>query len=299
MAQSRQRSNKRRPNQRRRSSSERRVAGLATLPPPEGPLLELPADRARNQAWPQRASIVVGLVIGLLAFVLAVPADLIVALVLGVLVGVGAGLLTVPAALAAANRNLGGTAVEVDDVPRVASLLEVLGATFGVAPAGLRLIDDPVPNAAMVASKDGVTIVLTSGLLSSLTLVELEGVLGHLLARQRLDAVRRSSVGAGLALLLGPIGRRPGVAHNLTGNGGLFRADEIAAVTVRYPVGLAGALGKMVDGPLPAQGSIFSSSVYDTMRWIFVDPSIARRSAEEMVGDVDATSVRQAALSEW
>ena len=299
MAQSRQRSNKRRPNQRRRSSSERRVSGLATLPPPEGPLLDLPSDRARNQAWPTRAAVVVGVGIGFLAFLLAVPADLIVAIVLGVLVGIGAGLVVIPATLAAANRNLGGVAVELDEVPRVASLLDVLGATFGVAPASLRVIEDPVPNAAMVASKDGVNIVLTTGLLSSLTLIELEGVLGHLLARQRLDAVRRSSVGAGLALLLGPIGRRPAVAHRLIGEGGLFRADEIAAVTVRYPVGLADALGKMIDGPVPASGSLFSSSVYDSTRWLFVDPSIARRSSEEMLGDVDATTVRREALSEW
>ena len=246
-----------------------------------------------------RAAIVVGVVVGLLAFVLALPADLVVAIVLGVLVGVGAGFVVIPASLAAANRNLGGAPVELEEIPRVASLLDVLGATFGVAPARLRLLDDPVPNAAMVGSKDGVTILLTTGLLSSLTLVELEGVLGHLLARQRLDAVRRSSVGAGLALLLGPVGRKPSVAHHLTGRGGLFRADEIAAVTVRYPVGLSGALAKMIDGPLPTGGSLFSSPVYDATRWLFVDPSIARRSADEAIGDVDATSVRQAALSEW
>ena len=299
MAQSRQRSNKRRPNQRRRSSSERRVSGLATLPPPEGPLLTLPAERAQNQAWPLRAAITVGVIIGLLAFLLALPADLIVAIILGILVGVGAGFLVVPASLAAANRNLGGSPVDLDEVPRVASLLDVLGATFGVAPSRLRLLNDAVPNAAMVDSKDGATIVLTTGLLASLTLIELEGVLGHLLARQRLDAVRRSTVGAGLALLLGPIGRRPGVAHGLTGKGGLFRADEIAAVTVRFPVGLAGALSTMIDGPLPTDSSLFASSVYDTTRWLFIDPSIARRTVDELVGDVDATAVRRAALFEW
>ena len=189
--------------------------------------------------------------------------------------------------------------VELEDAPRVASLLDVLGATFGVAPSRLRVVTDPVANAAMVDGKDGPTIVLTTGLLSTLTLVELEGVLGHLLARQRLDAVRRGTVGAGLALLLGPIGRRPNVAHRLTGRGGLFRADEIAAVTVRYPVGLAGALATMINGPLPQSGSLFASPVYDTTRWLFVDPSIARRAADEMVGDVDATTVRMAALLEW
>jgi len=44
---------------------------------------------------------------------------------------------------------------------------------------------------------------------------------------------------------------------------------------------------------------LFSSAVYDATRWLFVDPSIARRSAEEEIGDVDATAVRQAALAEW
>ena len=275
------------------------MTGLATLPPPEGPLLGLAEDRSRNQGWPVRAAIVVGVIIGVLAFLLALPADVVVAIIIGILVGVGVGLLVIPASLAAANRNLGGSLVDLDDLPRVSALLDVLGSTFGVAPASVRVIDDAVPNAAVVAAKYGVSLILTTGLLSSLSLVEIEGVLGHLLARQRLEAVRRSTIGAGLALLLGPIGRRSGVAHRLTGIGGLFRADEIAAVTVRYPVGLCDALAKMVDGPLPAGGSLFSSVVYETTRWLFVDPSIARRSVDEALGDIDATSVRRAALAEW
>ena len=55
----------------------------------------------------------------------------------------------------------------------------------------------------------------------------------------------------------------------------------------------------MIDGPLPTDSSLFASSVYDTTRWLFIDPSIARRTVDELVGDVDATAVRRAALFEW
>ena len=253
----------------------------------------------RNRRWSAKASVVAGIVVGSLSALLAVAVSIPVAIVLGIVVGVGVGLLLVPASSAAAERAVVGTPVPMGAVPRIDSLVDVLCATFGVAPPVVTMIDDPVLNAALVERKGAMTMMLTTGLLEELSLVELEGVLAHLLSRQRLDAVTRGSVGAGLALLLGPIGRKPSVAHRLTGVGSLFRADEIAAVTVRYPTGLAEALRKMAGGPLPTKESFFSTRSFLAVRWLFVDPSIARRSAQEAFGDVDATSVRLSSLDEW
>lgn len=289
-----QRSRKRRP-----AGAQRKVAGLATLPPPEGPLLGVDAIRARNERWGVMAAVVIGVVLGLIGGLIALPLNVWAALAVGVLTGVLAAVFVPRAAVFGSVRLVSGTPVDAGSVPRVATLLEGLCATFGVPQPSLSLIADPVRNAAIVSRKGEATLVLTSGLVETLSLVEMEGVVAHLLARQRLAAVHRSTFGAGLAIILGPLGRRPGIAHALTGAAGLFHADEIAAVTVRYPVGLATALGSMAQGPLPTKGSLFSSPIYDATRWLFIDPSIGRRTPHEELGDVDATGVRRAALEEW
>jgi hypothetical protein len=84
----------------------------------------------------------------------------------------------------------------------------------------------------------------------------------------------------------------------MMGVGRLFRADEIAALTTRYPTGLAGALAKMEQGPLPEPSSFFASQAYKTVRWLFIDPSIARRASEDEIGDLDATATRRQLLEE-
>jgi hypothetical protein len=79
----------------------------------------------------------------------------------------------------------------------------------------------------------------------------------------------------------------------------LFRADAVAAVAVRYPLGLRDGLNKMANASLPQAGSLFTSPRFDVLRWLFVDPSVARRSREDSFDDLDATSVRCSALEEW
>ena len=129
---------------------------------------------------------------------------------------------------------------------------------MGVATPSVAVLVDEVPNAAIVATKAGPTVVLTTGLVSALSVVELEGVLAHLLARQRLEAVERGTAGGGVALLLGALGRRGAIAHRLIGQGRLLRADEVAALAVRYPPGLAAALGSWSAAGAPAPGSLFA-----------------------------------------
>ena len=229
----------------------------------------------------------------------AIPGGPIVMVPVFVLVAVAVAVFVHHNAATATVHAIGATAVELSRVPRVEALLDSLSASFGVAIPELALLDDQIPNATIVARGGVRTIIVTSGLLARCTVVELEGVLGHLLARERLGWVERATTGGGIALLLGPIGRRGSFAHSLVGKGALFRSDEIAAATVRYPTGLANALQVMIDAPIPEEGSFFASNSFDALRWLFVDPSVAHRSREEAFDDVDATSVRRSALLEW
>jgi hypothetical protein len=55
----------------------------------------------------------------------------------------------------------------------------------------------------------------------------------------------------------------------------------------------------MEGAPKPAGNSIFGAGRFGASRWIWIDPSVGTRDAASVPGDLDATSVRVAALSEW
>ena len=261
-----------------------------------GALSIFDAERRGNHHWPRRAALTGAVVGGLVVVAIFALLSLPIAVVLGLLTGVGIYFLIRRAAPGGVVRSIGAGVVEPGQLPRVETLLDGLSVTMGVAKPSVAVLLDQVPNAAIVADRNGPSIIVTTGLVAALSVVELESVLAQLLAQQRLDAVERGTTGAGIALLLGSLGRRR--AHALTGRGRLFRADELAALAVRYPPGLAAALGIMEQAAPPAEGSFFASSVYDSLRWLFVDPSVSRRSREEALGDLDATSVRRRKLEE-
>lgn len=263
-----------------------------------GPLTGVDAIRKRNHRWPTMAYLLFGLMFGLIGALICLPISIVAFIPLGVLIWIFMAWLLSKWAPGGPGRVIGGAEIAPGQLPRVEVLLDALAASFGVTIPSITILEDPVINAGMYGTRLAPTIVLTSGLLNALDLIELEGVLAHFLAHERLDAVQRGSAGAGLALLLGPIGRREKTAHRLTGRGRLYEADEIAALTIRYPKGLAAALAKMEVGPLPSQQSFFASVYYSPLRWLFLDPSILRRSDDEVLGDLDATSVRRRALGE-
>jgi len=281
-----------------RRPPERTVPGVEVHAEANGPLAGLDAERQRNRRWPLAASVVSGIVVGVIFSVIGIPMSIGIGIAVGVLTAVLAGFMVRRGAPAATVRNIGAAPVEPGALPRVETLLIGLSATMGVATPAIGVLVDEVPNACVIGTRATPTVVVTTGLVNALSVVELEGVLSHLLAQQRLEAVERGTFGAGLALLLGGIGRRGSLAHRLTGTGRLYRADELAALTVRYPLGLAAALRKMEQAALPEKGSLFASPVYATIRWLFVDPSIARRAKTDEIGDIDATGVRRHVLEE-
>ena len=127
---------------------------------------------------------------------------------------------------------------------RLAVCVEALGLGTGLPVPQLAVIDDEAPTAlAYGRGPRTSTIAVTTGLLHSLSPVEMEGTLAHLLARIADGTARRDTHLASLALLGGP----PGVAlasRYLDGSR-VVAADVAAAQLTRFPPGVAGALRHM------------------------------------------------------
>jgi hypothetical protein len=192
---------------------------------------------------------------------------------------------------------IGARLADEDDNPRLFNVTEGLCATFGLSMPTLHILDDPVLNAcALGRDARRADLVLTSGLLRTLHLVELEGVIAHELAHVKRGDNGVSCVAITLATLWG--GEK--TLRRCLGENREYRADVVGASVVRYPSGLLGALCSMMESPPPAEGSFFASpSRFGSTRWVWIDPAVGRREEPVRPGDLDATRVRAAALSEW
>lgn len=180
----------------------------------------------------------------------------------------------------------GGTS---KDQQRLITVIDRLAATFGVTDVSAFIIEDPGYNAALVPNGASFSLFVTSALMGDFALIELEGVVAHCLARQRLGVLTRQSVAS--ATPLSDENRRV-----LASTGMAYRADEVAAAAIRYPLGLAGALRKCAATPLPAD-SFFATSKFDGWRWIWFDVWCDRR--ERDLSDLDDVEIRALALEEW
>jgi Zn-dependent protease with chaperone function len=175
------------------------------------------------------------------------------------------------------------------DDQRLATIVDRLGATFGLHEITSRIVSDEGYNAALLPSASGLTLLVTSALMRDFELIEIEGVVAHLMARQRLGELERLAAAA-------VSGRAFAEAHRLAGEASAYRADEVAAAGIRYPQGLAQALAKCAAQVVP-EGSYFASAAYGATRWVWFDVYADRPSPIE--GDVDEAGVRARALAEW
>ena len=179
----------------------------------------------------------------------------------------------------------GGTAM---DRLRLTTVMDRLAATFGVDAVNTYIVSDPGYNAALVPSGAGLSFFVTDALMRDFELIELEGVVAHCLARHRLGLLLRESVAA--VAVTNDESRR-----TLAGQGLAYRADEVAAVAIRYPPGLAGALRKCASQQLSST-SFFAGPTYAQWRWIWFDIWSGRASD---LGDLDDVELRARALEEW
>ncbi len=175
------------------------------------------------------------------------------------------------------------------DRQRLATVVDRLSATFGVDGVSAVIIDDEGYNAALMRRGGGLALYVTSSLLRDFELIELEGVVAHCLARQRLGLVERQCIAASVSL-------DDATRRSLAGIGQCYRADEVAAAAIRYPLGLANALHRCADQVTPP-GSYFVSPAFSTTRWSWFNP-FADRSTSDL-SDLDDPLLRSLALEEW
>ncbi len=195
-------------------------------------------------------------------------------------------------------RRIGAVPVaDEDEYPRLYNVTEGLCATFGLGMPALHVVQDDVPNAcALGRDARRADLVVTTGLLRTFQLVELEGVIAHELAHVKRGDNGVSCVGITLATLVG--GEK--TLRRCVGENREYRADVVGASVDRYPSGLLSALCAMIEAPPPAPGSFFATANrFGPTRWVWIDPSVGHRQDALEPGDLDATSVRAAALSEW
>jgi Zn-dependent protease with chaperone function len=247
--------------------------------------------------------------------ILCLAAGVLPALVLGVVLGLVAGpvvgavvavvVLAVVAvvayrqAVALALAFVGGRPVRPEAVPALATQVDGLCGTFGVRVPQLRLVDEAVPNSCALAGPGGrEVLVVTTGLLARLDLIELEGVLAHELSHvKRHDAVV-SAVAVATVGVLAALTGADRVVHRAVGRGREYGADQAAVLAVRYPPGLHGALCAFGAGTRPQPGSVFTGRRWSATRWIWIDPMVGAPDPAPG-GELDATAVRMEALGQW
>lgn len=172
---------------------------------------------------------------------------------------------------------------------RLVTVLDRLSATFGVDDVSAFIVSDQGYNAAFVPDGSRYSLFVTSAMMADFDLIELEGVVAHCLARQRLGLLDRQSLACRGKL-------SEDTRRALAGVGQAYRADEVAAASIRYPLGLAAALRKCERQEL-SPDSFFLTSTYDQWRWVFFDQHRDRRSND--LSDLDDVELRARALEEW
>lgn len=180
----------------------------------------------------------------------------------------------------------GGTS---KDRQRLMTVLDRLTATFGVDEVNAHIIEDAGYNAALVPNGPKFAFFVTSAMMRDFELIELEGVVAHCMARQRLGILTRESVSA-LGNVTAPQRRA------IAGPGLTYRADEVAAAAIRYPLGLAGALRKCARQAL-TPASFFATAQYDKWRFIWFNVWSDRQTPD--LSDLDDVELRALALEEW
>ncbi len=172
---------------------------------------------------------------------------------------------------------------------RLVTVLDRLAATFGVDHVSAFIVSDHGYNAALVPDGQKYSLFVTSAMMQDFELIELEGAVAHCLARQRLGLLEREALSAVSAL-------SDQARRELAGPAQAYRADEVAAASIRYPLGLAGALRKCARQQL-APDSFFASPTYDQWRWVFFNPWSDRVTSD--LSDLDDPELRARALEEW
>jgi Zn-dependent protease with chaperone function len=266
-----------------------------------------PSRSARRRALTIAAvpAVVVAVVVGV---VVALAASVVVGVVAGAVAGLAWWIVTLLGGRRVLLRALGAHEPDEGTIARAENLVDGLCATMGLVAPEMLVVDDPSCNAMAVGWRPGdAALVVTSGLLSSLGPVSLEGVLAHELAHIKRGDIAPATVAAAVLLPLAAVTPAAAVVvHRWAGIGREFRADAVAVGVTRFPPGLRDALATMVEGPVPvAPSPLADSAVARATRWLWAvalpSPETVGADVPEvdlLTGQLDAPVVRIAALDE-
>lgn len=223
-------------------------------------------------------------VIGILLFAV-LPGPWWIGLLLGVIVAVALVWLRLRNADQRILSVLGGGLLQADGSVRLENLVQGLALAGGVEEPEIVVLSDPARNAMVLRRSGRNHLVVTQGLLQSLEVIELEGVVAELMTRLKNGDAESATIGAALfgqPILDGPLRSllRPvasmGFARLLDDDRDL-EADRQAVRLTRYPPGLLSALKTMGRGDVSPK----ANSVGLGHLWL-VDP--AAREAEAADG---------------
>ena len=166
------------------------------------------------------------------------------ALVVAAVVAIGSGIIVGRCSVGAVRRSLSARPALVGEFPRLHNTVDGLCLTHGIEHPGLFVIDSLAGNAAALAGPNGALIVLTTGAVDRLGLVELEALVAHLLVRCADDHLRVETTAAAM-------GRIPGTSLGLAvGSDGpdrMVRTDLHGADLTRFPPGMQSALRALAE----------------------------------------------------
>lgn len=193
-------------------------------------------------------AVFVGIVLGLLGFLVAgVAAGLVVAVLTGALSAFAVARTADRIALRLVH------AEPADPVrhARLLNLVDGLRVAGGVPMPDVRVVDDPAPNACSFGrDPQHAVVVVTEGLLDRLTRIELEGVLAHEISHVKTLDIRPATYAVAvwgvLGLVVPALGER---ARRAAGPNREPLADLAGVRLTRYPPGLIAALEKLEAAP--------------------------------------------------
>lgn len=150
-------------------------------------------------------------------------------------------------------RTLDARGLGVNEGQRVLNILENLCLSSGIDQPDVKVIDSTSTNLASIAGRRS-TLVVTTGLLDALDLMEMEGVIAHGLSKLATGAVRYETLAASAGpFITGPqrdMARRWG-----TGDAGVLAFDISGVGLTRYPPGLRSALERIEGQPTDVVGA--------------------------------------------
>ncbi|MCU0272016.1 MAG: M48 family metalloprotease [Acidimicrobiales bacterium] len=201
--------------------------------------------------------IVAALVLSFLAAVVGLPFWI--GAVLGVVVGGGVAFAAAQRGRAAVVRGLAVATPEGDELARLENLLAGLTVGHGIDTPEIVLVDTDAVNACSVEGAAGVALVVTRGLVRSMSRIELEAVVAHELAQVESGETAVGSVLAGFASVA-PGGLADRIVARMGDDQRVVRGDLAGVRLTRYPPGLVSALTRLASASAEVPGASRASA---------------------------------------